>query len=270
MNFKNHRPMRPFIGLAIFTIVAGLTVFMSGQQRGQMASPQTNMHVPILTSGPQPDSLDLPGLPDDWSFHHLTFTDPGSEEDAIDGGRHEEWLRIVNEPRYIIQQLKRRQPVQGPWADEVAKLNAMARAQEESGEVGLSVDRAGQLEVFPRPVKGHRPLRPVKAGIDRDWSMEVGAGAAASLTALVASTISSSNVSSSSKFTIDGQQFSASPPTTASRSGTFTGNPTNNQTLVIANPNLSTSLTLTASTGTPGTQTGTFGSVPGKSEQSHS
>ena len=55
MNSKSHRSMRPFIGLAIFTIVAGLTVFMSGQQRGQMANPQSSMHVPILTSGPQQD-----------------------------------------------------------------------------------------------------------------------------------------------------------------------------------------------------------------------
>ena len=120
----------------------------------------------------------LPGLPDDWSFHHLNFTDPGTEEDAINAGRHEEWLRIVNEPRYIIQQLKRRQPAQGPWADYVAKLNERARAQEEGGEAELGLDRAGQLEVFPRPVKGHRPVRPVKAGIDRDWSMDLGASAA--------------------------------------------------------------------------------------------
>ncbi|SPE25922.1 conserved exported hypothetical protein [Acidobacteriia bacterium SbA2] len=177
MNFKNHRPLRPFIGLAIFTIVAGLTVFMSGQQRGQMANPQSSMHVPILTSGPQEE--ELPGLPDDWSFHHLNFTDPGTEEEAINADRHEEWLRIVNEPRYIIQQLKRRQPAQGPWADYVAKMNERGRTLEDSGEAEPSADRVEQLEASFRPVKGHRPARPVKEGIDRDWSMDLGASAAA-------------------------------------------------------------------------------------------
>jgi len=212
MNSKSHRPMRPFMGLAIFTIVAGLTVFMSGQQRGQMASPQSNMHVPILTSGPQEE--ELPGLPDDWSFHHLTFTDPGTEEDAIDAGRHDEWLRIVNNPRYLIQQLKRRQPVEGPWADEVAKLNAKARAQEEAGEAEPSANPAEQLESYARPVKGHRPVRPVKEGIDRDWSMYLAQDAAASFTATVAAP-ASGNISGSSTLVVDGVTLNASPPTAA-------------------------------------------------------
>ena len=230
--------------VAVFVLVAGLTVFVSGQQRGQIANPQSSMSVPILTSGPQPDSLELPGLPTDWSFHHLTFTDPGTEEDAINAGRQEEWLRVVNEPRYIIQQLKRRQPAQGPWADEVAKLNAKAQAQGDSGGAEPIIFRAGQLEAAPRPVKGHRPLRPVKAGIDRDWSMDLGAGAAAT----GIGTVTTNNATGTSTFSVGGYTFTGNAPTAASQTATVSGLPTSSQesvslTLAPNTVNLSTNAT---------------------------
>jgi len=47
------------------------------------------------------------GMPDDWSHHHLVFSNPGTEEDAIANGTHDRWLSIVNDPRYILQQMKR-------------------------------------------------------------------------------------------------------------------------------------------------------------------
>ncbi len=70
MSSEHHWFRRPWIALAIFTILAGVDVFMSGEQCVQMANPQSGTHVPILTSGSQPESMELPGLPDDWSFHH--------------------------------------------------------------------------------------------------------------------------------------------------------------------------------------------------------
>src|ERR1019366_4276501 len=45
------------------------------------------------------------GIPEDWSTHRLVFSNPGTEEDAIANGTHDRWLSIVNDPRYIIQQL---------------------------------------------------------------------------------------------------------------------------------------------------------------------
>ncbi len=47
------------------------------------------------------------GIPEDWSTHHVKFSDPGSEADAIRNGTHAQWLRIVNDPRYQMQQLRR-------------------------------------------------------------------------------------------------------------------------------------------------------------------
>ncbi len=48
------------------------------------------------------------GLVEDWSDHHLIFSNPGTERDAILNGTHEKWLRVVNDPRYVMQQYKRK------------------------------------------------------------------------------------------------------------------------------------------------------------------
>jgi hypothetical protein len=61
----------------------------------------------------------ITGLPDDWSHHHVVFANPGTERDAIKNGTHEHWLSTVNDPRYVIQQLKRNLPVQGPASEDV-------------------------------------------------------------------------------------------------------------------------------------------------------
>jgi hypothetical protein len=47
------------------------------------------------------------GLPEDWSHHHLIFSNPGTEGDAFWNGTHDRWPGIVNNSRYIMQQIKR-------------------------------------------------------------------------------------------------------------------------------------------------------------------
>jgi hypothetical protein len=48
-----------------------------------------------------------PGIPEDWSHHHVIFSNPGTFDDAMRNGTTDKWGRIVNEPRYQIQQLRR-------------------------------------------------------------------------------------------------------------------------------------------------------------------
>ena len=67
----------------------------------------------------------ITGLPDDWSHHHLVFSNPGTEQDAIRNGRDEQWHRIVNDPRYVIHQLKRGLPAQGPSGQDAAYWKAL-------------------------------------------------------------------------------------------------------------------------------------------------
>src|SRR5580658_4532910 len=40
----------------------------------------------------------------DWTYHHIIFSNPGAREDAIRNGVLAHWERIVNDPRYIMQQ----------------------------------------------------------------------------------------------------------------------------------------------------------------------
>ncbi len=52
-------------------------------------------------------SWQVPGVPDDWTHHHVVFSDPGREQDAIKNGTHEKWQKTVNDPRFVLQQLHR-------------------------------------------------------------------------------------------------------------------------------------------------------------------
>jgi len=151
--------------MVTFTLVAGLTVFMSGQQN--------SMHVPIFRSGPQGPALEH--VVEDWTHHHLVFSNPGTEDEAIRNGNYEEWRRIVNEPRYLMQQVRRRAPAQGPFADEVARINELARANAAAGpgaagaqpELNNDGFRFGEL-AKPTPSK-KKPN-----GLRKDWNVSFG------------------------------------------------------------------------------------------------
>jgi hypothetical protein len=47
------------------------------------------------------------GIVDDWTTHHVVFSDPGTLMDAVMNGRREQWEQIVNDPRYRMQQVRR-------------------------------------------------------------------------------------------------------------------------------------------------------------------
>jgi hypothetical protein len=64
--------------------------------------------------------VEMSGIPEDWSHRYIAFSDPGTEQEATQSGRYAQWQRIVNEPRYVMHQLKRNAPVQGPAAADVA------------------------------------------------------------------------------------------------------------------------------------------------------
>jgi hypothetical protein len=123
-------------------------------------------------------SARITGIPDDWTHHHVIFANPGTEQEAIESGHYAQWQKIVNEPRYVIQQLKKNLPVQGP-----AAVDAEYRAQWISEATGAN----HALETPEIPVAGFgfgprspRPIGPFRRPIDppsevkRDWSMTSG------------------------------------------------------------------------------------------------
>jgi hypothetical protein len=207
MSPKNRWLRRPWIVAIIFVVVAGFAVLIFGQQGGRMANPTNSLQVPILSHGHQESPEDIQGLPDDWTHHHLVFSNPGTEEEAIQNGTHERWLKVVNDPRYIIQQLKRRAPAQGPYAEYVDRMNEAARDTADSASLDLPAD---QLEDAVRLVKGHRPAP--RNAIHNDWSTSLGSGVAASQTGTF-----SGAPSSSQTVKVNGLTLTA---TTSSQTGT--------------------------------------------------
>lgn len=79
----------------------------------------------------------ITGIPEDWSHHHLLFSDPGTADDAIRAGRYNDWFQIVNEPRYLMQQFRRNSAARGPYANDVAwRENLRAQFAERNHERG--------------------------------------------------------------------------------------------------------------------------------------
>ena len=143
--------------------------------------------------------LRITGIPDDWTHHHIVFSNPGAEEEAINNGTHDRWLRIVNDPRYILQQLHRGQPAQGPAAATVAGLEGQGTAPSPprlaslplptpargtfavtaahtARPVPLSRTR-GTLALNPAPGDPGGPSPDKRHRLRKDWSMDLGAGA---------------------------------------------------------------------------------------------
>jgi len=48
------------------------------------------------------------GVPEDWTHHRVVFSSPGTFDDAMRNGAIDKWSKVENEPRYQIQQLRRR------------------------------------------------------------------------------------------------------------------------------------------------------------------
>src|SRR5579871_2354095 len=96
----------------------------------------------------------ITGVPQDWTHHQLVFSNPGTEEEAIGNGTHDRWLKIVNDPRYVIQQLQRHQPGQGTVGAAVARMF-----------------RAAPASAPDTPADA-----PDKKSRHRDWSMDLGSG----------------------------------------------------------------------------------------------
>jgi hypothetical protein len=133
-----HRTISSFVLVAVgFLTAIGFTVVVTGQ-----GVPQQTM-----------------GLPDDWTHHHVVFSNSGTFADALKNGTLEQWYRITSEPRYKMQQLKRsllqRQLAAAPdFAARMALVNA------------ANADAAAK-KPSPHP----------KETLNKDWSEDMGTGA---------------------------------------------------------------------------------------------
>ena len=110
----------------------------------------------------------ITGLPSDWSHRHVIFGDPGTEQNSISNGTHDQWNRVVNDPRYIFQQLRKGQSVRGPAAQEVETRQRIADS-----------DRRRRDDWERRKRNHNKPPSPTEVTMHRDWSMNTGGSSSA-------------------------------------------------------------------------------------------
>ena len=142
--------------LRVVSIAFGMIVAFAIPTFGQEAPLQNEASAPamneVLRHNIENWALQGRGVPEDWSHHHLIFSNPGTEEDAIANGTHDRWLKIVNDPRYILQQMKRSSGVKALADPEIASLGQAAKTE--------SIKKA----------------KPKKGKLKKDWTQTLIAG----------------------------------------------------------------------------------------------
>ena len=177
----------------------------------------------IVPAGAQDDQSQLKGVPDDWSHHHVIFSDPGTMQDAIQNGQYEHWLRVMTDPRFKMQQLKR-QTVQLPQSDEVQQ---MAGAQQR-----------------------------LRGKLQRDWNVSLGANGVAATMYPAKYSFDITNASCSD-YVVFPANSAGVAAVAASQMGSFTNSNTPSGSVTITNGSNSITLTAAGSSSTSCSNTGT-------------
>ena len=129
---------------------------------------------------------------DDWSHHHMIFSNPGTQADAVKAGRLEQWQKITSDPRYHLQQTKRSM---GP--------RPVLNDFDPGTDWGWQKHWGTHHDKKPTPSNN---------AMEKDWNETLGGGVSGVST--VAAPVPGTNITGgTSKVTIDLQAFTASAPT---------------------------------------------------------
>ena len=55
----------------------------------------------------QTGKVELSGFPEDWTHHHVVFSNPGAADTSFGKHQYDRWLKVMNSPRYRRQQARR-------------------------------------------------------------------------------------------------------------------------------------------------------------------
>jgi hypothetical protein len=91
--------------LAVLAVAAALSGRAFTQTRASLRSAWISHNASLVARAAL--ARTQKGAPDDWSNRHLVFSNPGSDERAMRGGRFNAWMNITDDPRYILQQKRR-------------------------------------------------------------------------------------------------------------------------------------------------------------------
>lgn len=162
--------------------------------RMSLALAASLLFVPLLHAQEHP--AQKTGFPDDWSHHHVIFSDPGTAEQAARSGTLDRWQRLTNDPRYVLQREKRDAAAKGklnfdqmlPPADEQPIVEEETHdpfAPPAAGANGLhrGLTLAARSALFryrpePHPIRSRVRLL---ESLHEDWSENMGSGATVGL-----------------------------------------------------------------------------------------
>ena len=109
------------------------------------------------------------GLVNDWTHHHVIFSNPGTAAEALAQGRFEQWYRIVNDPRYLMQEKKARykppspiekKPIHRDWS-----MNMGAIAASATGTVTTNnATNSSSVTVGPLSLSASPPVAATQTG----------------------------------------------------------------------------------------------------------
>jgi hypothetical protein len=131
---------------------------------GVFCRPVEGQNAPFIHVG----GVEITGIPEDWSQRHLVFSEPGTEQEAIRNGRYKQWQTIVNNPRYIMHQLRRNARVQGPAAADVELRSRWI--SEVTGAHSPEAPESGP----PQGFGANASRRDRRQPITTDWSVGLG------------------------------------------------------------------------------------------------
>jgi hypothetical protein len=142
---------------AAYAAVVGITVLMIGEPASKLSRQAAPPHII--------------GVPEDWSSHHLVYSDPGTyEQVANDPVKYGKWLRIRYDTRFILQQMKRH--------PELYREGAVAVNVFPSATGGPESPGIGLFGRFPvRPIFPPKPMpkpKQTSGPLKTDWSEVIG------------------------------------------------------------------------------------------------
>ena len=141
-----------------FAVFIGINVLITGQPASNLSRQAASQH--------------LVGVVDDWSFHHLVFSNPGTYEQAAkDPAAYAKWLTIRNDTRFILQQMKRHAEATGGFSREMRTRGEEAVSP--SGMVEPEDLAIGALRQLPGEARARLKPKPKpnpKPRSNGDWS----------------------------------------------------------------------------------------------------
>lgn len=148
---------RRMLSVATLAAVCSFTLAATTSQH-QAAAPAPKASQQRM---PAPQLLTPRGLPQDWSHRSVVYRNPDTPEEAQRKGKMEQWRRDYRDPRFVLALMR--------------KIDSQASARA-AASGGISVNaRLAKGPASPPPPPP--PPTPAESGMTRDWSNVLGGGA---------------------------------------------------------------------------------------------